>query len=82
MTQMLCVESPQSLIARGSGATVVLTASAPKQSLAVQPNLAVLGAMARIAEIHKGMNPKHGKDTLHYISEAREGAMYGYGSDE
>ena len=38
--------------------------------------------MARIEVIQKGMNPKEGMDTLEYLREAREGAMYGYGPDE
>jgi hypothetical protein len=47
----------------------------------VQPNHVLLAAMAQIAEIHKNMNPRQGKDTLDYLREAREGAMYDAGSD-
>ncbi len=43
-----------------------------------RPNVAMLQAMADIAVIHKDMHPKDdGKDSIDYLKEAREGAMYG-----
>ena len=75
--------SKEFLTSHGTGDKIVITVSAPNRRLAtVRPNQASLDAMARIAEIQRGMNPKAGKDSLEYLREAREGAMYGYGSDE
>jgi hypothetical protein len=46
------------------------------------PNYALLRAMEEVAEIQKGMEPVEGKDSLDYLREAREGALYGYTDDE
>jgi hypothetical protein len=51
--------------------------STPQLLAAVRPNQGLLEVMVRIAVIQRDMNPKHGKDTLDYLREAREGAMYG-----
>jgi hypothetical protein len=42
----------------------------------------MLGAMKKIDLIQRGMNPKKGNDSLEYLREAREGGIYGCGSDE
>lgn len=56
--------------------------SIPEPPRGIQPNRAMLEAMANIAEIQKGMNPKKGKDSLEHLREAREGAMYGFDAGE
>jgi hypothetical protein len=77
------VANKKNLPAGGSNDRPATAAPASEsQPAAVRPNQAMLDAMKRIAEIQKGMNPKKGKDSLEHLSEAREGAMYGYGSDE
>jgi hypothetical protein len=44
----------------------------PEHPAPRRPNAAMLEAM-----IHKDMNPKEVKDSIEYLREAREGAMYG-----
>jgi hypothetical protein len=46
------------------------------------PNLSILKAMAAVAEIQKGMEPKPGKDSVEYLREGREGEMYGCGTEQ
>ncbi len=76
------LSSKTSLKSDSIGGKFALTASAPKPTPVVQPNRAMLEAIADISEIQKDMDPSEGKDSLEYLREAREGAMYGYGSDD
>jgi hypothetical protein len=46
------------------------------------PNRAFLEAKSRVEEIQRGMGTTSAGDTVGIIREGREGAMYGYGSDE
>lgn len=46
------------------------------------PNEAMLTALRDVEEIQKGMRLTSGEDTQLLLREAREGGMYGLGSDE
>ncbi len=41
-----------------------------------EPNQGMLKALEEIEAIQQGMNPKEGRDSLDYLREARDGAMY------
>jgi hypothetical protein len=45
-------------------------------------NQAMLNAIAEVARIQAGMQPKDDNSTLTYLREARSGAMYGYNHDD